>query len=235
MPSNFFEIDPRYINTDHKGEDKYTPEEYSQMTDSLKNVQGLMDTGVSGKEILSQHPDRSPTGIAETYKQFYNPEQGSRVKVDVDADGNLFCGNGKHRCESAKEKDMYVPAEVRCSDEKQLADVENKYGSGRDLSQFNPRDEQNQLDREQTPPNWDEFRSRYTDNTSVNSDSENNKNNELMSQYTNDNRSMTSAPPDLESKTPQLKDNYSQPLDNTRSSDSDREDLQTQSNSDLNC
>jgi hypothetical protein len=234
MPNTFFEIDPNYINTDHKGGDKYTPEEYSQMTDSLKDVQGLMDKGLSGKEILSQHSDRSPTGIAETYKQFYNPEHGSRVKVDVDADGNLSCVNGKHRCESAKEKDIYVPAEVSCPDEKQLADIKEKYGSGRDLSQFNPRKEQNQLDREQTPLNWDEFKSRYTNDTSTQSSPKKNQSNESIDKYTNDNQSMASDP-DLDSKTPQLKGEYGQNSDNTRPGEDDRENLQIQDNHDLKC
>ena len=234
MPSTFFEINPSHVNTDHKGGDKYTPEEYSQMTDSLKNVQSLMDTGHSGKDILSQNLDRSPTGIAETYKQFYDPKQGSRVKIDVDADGNFSCNNGKHRCESAKEKGMYVPAEVRCDDKKQLADVEKQYGSGRDLSQFNPRDEQNQIDREQTPLSWDEFRNRYTDNDSTHSSPETGQSNEPISNYTDDNQSMASVPPDLNGKESQLEGDYSQPIDNTRSGDGDREDLQTKSNSDLN-
>jgi hypothetical protein len=246
MPSTFFEIDPNYINTDHKGGDKYTPEEYSRMTDSLKNVQGLMDTGLSGKDILSQYPDRSPTGIAETYKQFYNPEHGSRVKVDVDADGNLSCVNGKHRCESAKEKDIYVPAEVSCPDEKQLADIKEKYSSGRDLSQFNPRAEQNELDREQTPLSWNEFKSRYTDNTSTDSSTETSdikslRGNDGQNPPTNshhekedmDDRFTPSAPPDRDEKASQLKGDYSQPSDNTRSGDGDREDLQTTGDSEL--
>jgi hypothetical protein len=47
-------------------------------------------------------------------------------------------------------------------------------------------------------------------------------------------RSTASAPPDLESGTPQLKDDYSQPFDNTRSSDSDREQLSAKDNFSLN-
>jgi hypothetical protein len=246
MPSSFFEIDPNCINTDHKGGDKYTPEEYSQMTDSLKDVQGLMDTGLSGKDILSQHSDHSPTGIAETYKQFYDSKHGSRVKVDINSDGNLSCNNGKHRCESAKEKNMYVPAEVNCSDEQQLADIEKQYGSGRDLSQFNPRAEQNELDREQTPPSWNEFKSRYTDDTSVDSSPETSdikslRGNDGQNPPTNshhekedmDDRVTTSAPPDPDGKISQLKGDYGQPSDNTRSSNGDREDLRIRHDSGL--
>jgi hypothetical protein len=193
MHKAFFEIDPQRINTNDKGADKYPPEEYSQMTDSLKDVQGLMDTGLSGKDILSQNPDRSPTGVAETYKHFYDSEHGDRVKLDLHSDGNFDCTNGKHRCESAKGKNMFVPAEVCCADEQQLADAEQRYGSGRDLSQFDPRAEQVELDQEQPPFNWDDFKNKYAGNTPVESTPDANDNNELVNRYTNNGGSIKSS------------------------------------------
>lgn len=107
------------------------------------------------------------SGVAETYKHFYDPNRDDRVKLELDSDGNIDCTNGKHRCESAKEKNIFVPAEVSCVDERQLADAEQKYGSGRNLSQFNPRAEQIELDQKQPPFNWDDFKSKYADNAHV--------------------------------------------------------------------
>jgi hypothetical protein len=179
MCSAFFEIDPKYVSTNAKDTGKEV--DYSQITDSLRNVQESMDAGLKGKDILAQNPDRSVYGVAETYRQFYNPGQHNRVKIDVNADGSLSCDNGNHRCDSAREKGLFIPAEVRCADEQQLADAKQKYGSGRDLRQFDPRAEQVELDREEAS---EALSHRYGKNASVDRSPQTNESNELINKYT---------------------------------------------------
>jgi hypothetical protein len=191
MCSAFFEIDPKYVSTNAKDTGKEV--DYSQITDSLRNVQESMDAGLKGKDILAQNPDRSVYGVAETYRQFYNPEQRNRVKIDVNADGSLSCDNGNHRCDSAREKGLFIPAEVRCADKQQLADAKQKYGSGRDLSQFDPRAEQVELDREQPPFSRDDFKNKYAGSTPVESTPDANDNNELVNRYTDNGGSIKSS------------------------------------------
>jgi hypothetical protein len=105
----------------------------------------------------------------------------------------LSCANGNHRCDSAREKGLFIPAEVRCADEQQLADAEKKYGSGRDLRQFDPRAEQVELDREQPPFSRDDFKNKYAGNTPVESTPDANDNNELVNRYVDNGGSIESS------------------------------------------
>jgi hypothetical protein len=211
MAKAFFEIDPKYVNTDGKGADKYSPEEYSRMTDSLRDVQESMNKGMSGKEILSQSPDQSNFGNAATYSQLYNPESGNGVEVNVDSEGNLLCGNGKHRCDSAREKNLFIPAQVICDNEQQLAEVKEKYGSSRELSGYHPVAEKEELLQEEAA---EAFRNRYGKDTSADRTPQTNDNNELMSRNTNHNsinsNSETNTTNDVDASSKPLQNNYGQ-------------------------
>jgi hypothetical protein len=152
MPSKFFEIllDDLPVNEDLVYE-KYTPSQYNEMAKSLGDVQSSMDQGKTGKEILATPDSQDPRGLSNTYRHFYNPESGERVKVDFNNSGE-FGGytNGRHRIEAARSAGLtHIPAEVSCPNLEELKTLENQSGSGRDLSQFNPKEEQLELYREE--------------------------------------------------------------------------------------
>jgi hypothetical protein len=150
MPNDFFEIsvDRLPVSSDLEYE-KYTPEKYQKMGHSLQEVQNLMDQGATGKEILANSNPNDFFGIGETYRQFYNPKSDGRVKLDFDSQGNVDYTNGRHRVEEARKQGIsHIPAEVGALTPESLENIKTNFGSGRDLSKFNPRQEQAELDGE---------------------------------------------------------------------------------------
>jgi hypothetical protein len=155
MPSKFFEISldslPKNEGLEYR---KYTPEQYGEMANALGNTQNLMAEGRTGKEILASPDSENNFGTSNTYSHFYNPSSGDRVKVDFDGDGG-FSGytNGRHRVEAAREAGLtHIPTEVSCPSDDSLQAVENSYGNGRDLTQYDPVSERNEIDREMFQP-----------------------------------------------------------------------------------
>jgi hypothetical protein len=158
MPSKFFEIDINQLPIIQDLENKkYTAQEYAKMGQSLSQVQTLMEQGKSGKEILSVSDSDHLRGIPAAYNGFYNAEGGDRIKLDFDDSGQFRdYANGRHRIESARNQGIrYIPAEVSAPNEKVLKQLAADYGSGRDLSKFDPKCEQMELDQERYFPNDD--------------------------------------------------------------------------------
>jgi hypothetical protein len=149
MAKDFFEISinrlPVIPNLENQ---KYTSEEYQKMATSLNDIQNYMDKGFKGKEILAMSDPNDPYSIGETYKQLYDPQSGNKVKLEFDSQGNVDYTNGRHRIEAARQLGInYIPAEVSSPDHKSLQNIKNDYSSDRNLSQFNPKQEQAELDR----------------------------------------------------------------------------------------
>lgn len=156
MSSKFFEISLDSLpKTEGLEYVKYTPEEYREMANSLGNTQSLMAEGKTGKEILASPDSNNNFGTSNTYSNLYNPSSGARVKIDFDANGGFDrYENGRHRVEAAREAGLtHIPAEIRCPSDESLQSVENNYGNGRDLTQYDPTSERNALlDREMYQP-----------------------------------------------------------------------------------
>ncbi|MEB3231774.1 MAG: hypothetical protein VKJ64_12250 [Leptolyngbyaceae bacterium] len=150
MPNKFFEIAIDALDPPQDLEyKKYSEPEYGEMAQSLQQIQSLMDQGKSGQEILSTGDNNNLRGVSESYKQFYNPKSGDRVKVNFDENGQFHdYTNGRHRIEAARNLGLsHIPADVYSPTAEGLQKIENTHGSGRNLENFNPLQEQDDIDR----------------------------------------------------------------------------------------
>jgi hypothetical protein len=151
MTSDFFEVSlDRLPVKQLQQSSKYSKNDIQRMSNSLQEVQQLIDEGKTGEEILS-YGDRSDNlGVANTYQKLYSQEGADRIKLALDSQGNLECINGNHRIQAAREQGLsHIPASVNADfegDSEALDKFKKEHKSGRDISRFNPKKEQQNLD-----------------------------------------------------------------------------------------
>jgi hypothetical protein len=148
MPKKFFEIAidklPSVEELEGKPLNEKRPQEdYSQYIESLPRIQQQMDQGETGRDILL-------TSDASTYESCYNPSSGNRIQIEFDQNGEVSAyPDGRHRIEAARQSGLHhIPAEINAPNREILNQLEVEYSSGRDLSQYNPREEFNELNLE---------------------------------------------------------------------------------------